>query len=74
MTKRVTITYNDHALFAADDVEQFAFSETDDGIQVTVKLRKQKPLRHSSSGGGLMDLLSVAGKSRPKPETIEEAG
>lgn len=72
--KRVTITYGEHSLFEADDVEQFAFSETDDGIQVTVKLRKQKPVRHSSSGGGLMDLLATASKARPKPESIEEAG
>lgn len=73
--KRVTITYGEHSLFEADDVEQFAFTETDDGIQVTVKLRKQKPLRHSSGGGGgLMDLLAAAGKARPKPESIEEDG
>lgn len=71
--KRVTITYGEHSLFEAD-VEQFAFSETDDGIQVTVKLRKQKPVRHSNpGGGGLMDLLSAASKARPKPESIEGA-
>lgn len=71
--KRVTITYGEHSLFEADDVEQFAFTETDDGIQVTVKLRKRKPLRHSSSGGGLMDLLSAASKAKPRND-IEEAG
>lgn len=73
--KRVTITYNDHTMFEVDDAAQFVFSETDDGIQVTVTLRKQKPVRHSGSGGGgLMDLLAAAGKARPKPESIEEAG
>lgn len=72
--KRVTITYGEHSLFEADDVEQFSFTETTDGIQVTVKLRKQKPARHSTGGGGgLMDLLSAASKARPKTE-IEEAG
>lgn len=71
--KRVTITYNDHTMFEVDDAAQFVFSETDDGIQVTVTLRKQKPVRHSSSGGGLMDLLATASKAKPRND-IEEAG
>lgn len=73
--KRVTIAYGDQTLCEADDVEQFSFTETDDGIQVSVKFRKQKPTRHANpGGGGLMDLLSAASKARPKPESIEEVG
>lgn len=72
--KRVTITYGDQTLCEADDVEQFSFTETGDGVQVAVKFRKQKPARHSTGGGGgLMDLLSAASKARAKTE-IEEAG
>lgn len=75
--KRVAITYRDLTLCEADDVEQFSFTETDEGVQVAVKFRKQKPARHSTGGGGgggLMDLLAAASKSKTKPDVIEGAG
>lgn len=69
--KRVTIAYGDQTLCETDDVEQFSFTESDEGIQVAVKFRKRKPTRSSGpGGGGLMDLLAAAGKSKSK--VIEE--
>lgn len=67
--KRVTIAYGDQTLCETDDVEQFSFTESDEGIQVAVKFRKRKPTR-SGGGGGLMDLITAAGK-KPKAEAIE---
>lgn len=68
--KRVTIAYGDQTLCETDDVEQFSFTESDEGVTVAVKFRKRKPTR-SGGSGGLMDLITAAGK-KPKAEAIEE--
>lgn len=69
--KRLSIAYGDQTLCETDDVAQFSFTESEDGVSVTAKFNRKRAAKPAGNPNGLMDLLAAAGKSKSK--VIEES-
>lgn len=65
---RLTITYGETTIFDGDNIEQFQWNETTEGVAVTAKfIAAAKP----AAGGGLLDLLA-AGRRQQTQTVIDQ--
>ena len=65
--RRLTITYGDTVIFDGDNIDQFQWNETTEGVAVTAKF---PPAAAKQAGGGLLDLLTAS--RRQQTQTVIE--